>query len=49
MKNIFITLVSLLVLAGCKPQETALDRSVRPGASEPKELKIGDNPGTMFC
>ena len=43
MKNILIIAASLLTLAACKTQDTPLDRSIRPSASEPKELKIGEH------
>lgn len=43
MKNIFIIAATLLTLAACKTQDTPLDRSIRPSASEPKELKIGEH------
>ncbi len=43
MKNILIIAASILTLAACKTQDTPLDRSIRPSASEPKELKIGEH------
>lgn len=43
MKNIIISIASLLAVTACSTNETALDRSIRPSASEAKELKIGEH------
>ena len=43
MKNIIISIASLLAITACSTNETALDRSIRPSASEAKELKIGEH------
>jgi len=43
MKNIIISIASLLAITACSTKETALDRSIRPSASEAKELKIGEH------
>jgi len=43
MKNIIISIASILAITACSTKETALDRSIRPSASEAKELKIGEH------
>ncbi len=43
MKNIIISIAAILAITSCSTKETALDRSIRPSASEAKELKIGEH------